>query len=115
MIACPEQSAFLGSLLLTFVRFKYGLEADVHSHPIYVRQLCFNVSLLISECRIRQLAPGTEFVLQEAQEPHLFVIKRQYRSSATSVTAHAVYYILEGGASSAQFTPATWSGLGRAV
>lgn len=54
----------------------------------------------------RQLAPGTEFVLQEAQEPHLFVIKRQYRSNATTVTAHAVYYILEGGASPAHLM--TW-------
>ena len=79
---------------------------------VYVQPL---VSADIRQFRIRQLAPGTEFLLQEAQESHLFVIKRQYRSSATSVTAHAVYYILEGGASSAWFTPATWSGLGRAV
>lgn len=45
----------------------------------------------------RQLAPGIEYVLQEVQEPHLFVIKRQYRSAPTTVTAHAIYYILEGG------------------
>lgn len=54
------------------------------------------------------MAPGIEFVLQEAQEPHLFVIKRQYRSNTTTVTAHAVYYILEGGAS---FCSTAWSGV----
>ncbi len=51
-------------------------------------------------CRRRQLCPGTEFVLQEVQEPHLCVIKRQYRSAPGTTTTHAVYYILEGGACS---------------
>ena len=46
----------------------------------------------------RSLAPGTEYALHDAQEPHLFVIRKQYRASATAVdsTPHAFYYILDG-------------------
>lgn len=45
---------------------------------------------------LRRLAPGLEYVLQECQEPRLYVIKCQHRTSATAATALAVYYVLEG-------------------
>ena len=37
-------------------------------------------------------------MLHDAQEPHLFVIRRQHRASAASVDSppHAFYYILDG-------------------
>ena len=46
----------------------------------------------------RSLAPGTEYTLHDAQEPHLFVIRKQHRPSAAAVDSppHAFYYILDG-------------------
>ena len=41
-------------------------------------------------------APGVEFHLQDAQPPHLFVIRKQFRSSDGSAVALAYYYILDG-------------------
>jgi mediator of RNA polymerase II transcription subunit 6 len=37
-------------------------------------------------------------VLHDAQEPHLFVIRKQHRAAAASVDSppHAFYYILDG-------------------
>ena len=54
-------------------------------------QLCFAVMR-------SSLAPGTEYALHDAQEPHLFVIRKQHRASATAVDSppHAFYYILDG-------------------
>ena len=51
-----------------------------------------------SALRPRSLAPGTEYMLHDAQEPHLFVIRKQHRASATAVASppHAFYYILDG-------------------
>ena len=39
-----------------------------------------------------------EFVLQDAQEPHLFVIRKQLRRQVTAKSADtlAAYYILDG-------------------
>ena len=46
----------------------------------------------------RTLAPGTEYVLHDAQEPHLFVIRKQHRATAAAVDSppHAFYYVLDG-------------------
>lgn len=37
-------------------------------------------------------------MLEDAQEPHLFVIRKQHRSTAAApdATTHAYYYILDG-------------------
>lgn len=45
----------------------------------------------------RQLAPGTEFVLQEAAPP-LFLVRRQYRPAVAEPQPRidGVYYILDG-------------------
>jgi hypothetical protein len=40
--------------------------------------------------------PGTEYVLQDAQTPQLFVIRKQNRSLSGEETNQAVYYILHG-------------------
>ncbi len=37
-----------------------------------------------------------EYELQDAQEPHLFVICRQLRTAPRAVVKQAVYYILDG-------------------
>ena len=39
-----------------------------------------------------------EYVLDDAQEPHLFIIRKQYRRTpaAADETPHAFYYILDG-------------------
>ncbi|GMH43474.1 hypothetical protein BSKO_11396 [Bryopsis sp. KO-2023] len=42
------------------------------------------------------LAPGIEYVVQSAQEPHLYVIKKQYRHRPNQVTAQAFYYVHTG-------------------
>ncbi|KAL6784157.1 hypothetical protein ACKKBG_A05035 [Auxenochlorella protothecoides x Auxenochlorella symbiontica] len=43
------------------------------------------------------LAPGIEYVLRDAQPPHLFVICRQHRAAPSAPAApQAVYYVLDG-------------------
>ncbi len=46
----------------------------------------------------RKRGPGLEFVLQDAQEPHLFVIRRQQRRphDIDKVDTHGAYYVLDG-------------------
>lgn len=44
----------------------------------------------------RVLPAGIEYLVQDAQEPHLFVIRRQYRSPAKAISPQAFYYILDG-------------------
>lgn len=39
---------------------------------------------------------GTEFVLSEVMEPHLFLIRKQKRDSPDKVTPMLAYYILDG-------------------
>ncbi|CAK9866487.1 unnamed protein product [Sphagnum jensenii] len=39
---------------------------------------------------------GIEYILQEAQEPNLFVIRKQKREGPEKVTALAAYYVLDG-------------------
>jgi mediator of RNA polymerase II transcription subunit 6 len=49
--------------------------------------------------RLEQLpqgAPGVEFILQDAQPPHLFVVRKQFRSLAGVLSPLAFYYILDG-------------------
>ncbi|KAH7624889.1 hypothetical protein Ndes2526B_g00260 [Nannochloris sp. 'desiccata'] len=49
--------------------------------------------------RLEQLpqgAPGIEFILQDAQPPHLFVVRKQFRSLAGVLSPLAFYYILDG-------------------
>lgn len=42
------------------------------------------------------MAPGIEYVLTFVQEPSLYVIKRQYRTSPDSAIQQAFYYCLHG-------------------
>lgn len=44
----------------------------------------------------RTMAPGIEYVLTFVQEPSLYVIKRQYRTSPESAIQQAFYYCLHG-------------------
>ena len=44
----------------------------------------------------RTLPPGVEYELQDAQEPHLFVIKKQQRSGPKATSPLQYYYILDG-------------------
>lgn len=37
-----------------------------------------------------------EYILQDAQEPHLFVIRKQKREGPEKVSAQAAYYVLDG-------------------
>jgi mediator of RNA polymerase II transcription subunit 6 len=49
--------------------------------------------------RLEQLpqgAPGIEFILQDAQPPHLFVVRKQFRSIAGVLSPLSFYYILDG-------------------
>lgn len=39
---------------------------------------------------------GIEYILHEAQEPHLFVMRKQKRDGPEKVTVLAAYYILDG-------------------
>ncbi|KAK7846509.1 mediator of rna polymerase ii transcription subunit 6 [Quercus suber] len=39
---------------------------------------------------------GTEYMLYEVMEPHLFVIRKQKRDSPEKVTPMLTYYILDG-------------------
>lgn len=39
---------------------------------------------------------GLEYVLHEAQEPHLFVFRKQKRDGPEKATPIAAYYILDG-------------------
>lgn len=39
---------------------------------------------------------GMEYILHEAQEPHLFVIRKQKRDGPEKVSAQAAYYVLDG-------------------
>lgn len=45
---------------------------------------------------IRTLPPGIEYILHTAQEPHLYVIKKQFRHGPDSITAQAYYYVHTG-------------------
>jgi hypothetical protein len=44
----------------------------------------------------RRKRTGIEYILQEAQEPNLFVIRKQKREGPEKVTALAAYYVLDG-------------------
>lgn len=39
---------------------------------------------------------GTEYMLSEVMEPHLFVIRKQKRDSPDKVTPMLAYYVLDG-------------------
>ena len=39
---------------------------------------------------------GTEYMLSEVMEPHLFVFRKQKRDSAEKVTPMLTYYVLDG-------------------
>jgi hypothetical protein len=48
---------------------------------------------LLGGCRKKT---GMEYILQDAQEPHLFVIRKQKREGPEKVSAQAAYYVLDG-------------------
>ncbi|KAL3699480.1 hypothetical protein R1sor_017502 [Riccia sorocarpa] len=68
--------------------------------PFYDRT-CNNEQL-----RIRQIHPldpnhltkmtGIEYILHEAMEPHLFIIRKQKREGPEKVTVMSAYYVLDG-------------------
>lgn len=54
----------------------------------------FDQKIISAQCR--NGLPGTEYLLQDAQTPQLFVIRKQNRSLSGEETTEAVYYILHG-------------------
>lgn len=54
---------------------------------------CATIFLVGGGCRKKI---GMEYILQEAQEPHLFVIRKQKREGPEKVSAQAAYYVLDG-------------------
>lgn len=44
----------------------------------------------------RTLPPGVEYEVQDAQEPHLFIIRKQHRSGPKTTAPLQYYYILDG-------------------
>ncbi|CAD7702975.1 unnamed protein product [Ostreobium quekettii] len=42
------------------------------------------------------LPPGVEYVVQSSQEPHLYIIRKQYRYNPTTTTTQAFYYVHTG-------------------
>ncbi|VDP92640.1 unnamed protein product [Echinostoma caproni] len=67
------------------------------SNPFYDRQ-CNNEVVRMQRLSPEQLLcmTGIEFYLDQAQEPILFVIRKQRRLSSTEVTPLAYYYIING-------------------
>ncbi|CAH8443040.1 unnamed protein product [Dicrocoelium dendriticum] len=67
------------------------------SNPFYDRQ-CNNEIIRMQRLSSEQLLcmTGTEFYLYQAQEPILFVIRKQQRLSNTQVTPLAYFYIING-------------------
>lgn len=57
---------------------------------------CIYVQLIETQDCCRTMAPGIEYVLTFVQEPSLYVIKRQYRTSPDSAVQQAFYYCLYG-------------------
>eukprot|EP00884_Botryococcus_braunii_P017784 jgi/Botrbrau1/468/Bobra.110_2s0107.1 len=67
--------------------------------PFFVRGCNNDIARMqgLDSSKMGILPPGIEYVVQDAQEPHLFVIRRQHRTSPkTSPTPQAIYYILDG-------------------
>lgn len=67
------------------------------SNPFYDRQ-CNNEVIRMQRLNPEQLLnmTGVEFYLHHAQEPILFVIRKQQRLSTTQVTPLAYYYVIGG-------------------
>ncbi|CAL8092959.1 unnamed protein product [Calicophoron daubneyi] len=67
------------------------------SNPFYDRQ-CNNEVIRMQRLSTEQLLcmTGVEFYLHSAQEPILFVIRKQQRLSSTQVTPLAYYYVING-------------------
>ncbi|GAA48777.1 Mediator of RNA polymerase II transcription subunit 6 [Clonorchis sinensis] len=67
------------------------------SNPFYDRQ-CNNEVIRMQRLSAEQLLcmTGVEFYLHHAQEPILFIIRKQQRLTSTQVTPLAYYYIING-------------------
>ncbi|XP_018648858.1 med-6-related [Schistosoma mansoni] len=67
------------------------------SNPFYDRQ-CNNEVIRMQRLHPEQLLcmTGIEFYLHHAQEPILFIIRKQQRLSPTQVTPLAYYYVING-------------------
>lgn len=63
-----------------------------HLHMPYVYRLSFIV--VLSGCRITQTG-DVEYVLQDAQAPHLFVVRQEQKTRAGDMPT-AAYYIIDG-------------------
>ncbi|KAK9904309.1 hypothetical protein WJX75_008938 [Coccomyxa subellipsoidea] len=46
--------------------------------------------------KLATLPPGVEYEVQDAQEPHLFVIRKQHRSGPKTTATLQFYYVLDG-------------------
>ncbi len=52
--------------------------------------------VITCHCARSTLPPGVEYELQDAQEPHLFIIRKQHRSGPKTTATLQFYYILDG-------------------
>ncbi|EIE22760.1 hypothetical protein COCSUDRAFT_16273 [Coccomyxa subellipsoidea C-169] len=52
--------------------------------------------VMTCHCARSTLPPGVEYELQDAQEPHLFIIRKQHRSGPKTTATLQFYYILDG-------------------
>ncbi|CAL8470759.1 g10301 [Coccomyxa elongata] len=48
------------------------------------------------DLKLATLPPGVEYEVQDAQEPHLFIIRKQHRSGPKTTAPLQYYYILDG-------------------
>ena len=62
----------------------------------YAINMCIMLSRVVYPGECRTLPAGLEYELKDAQEPHLFIICKQRRNSASSVSSLRYYYILDG-------------------
>ena len=66
----------------------------VHGQELLLDQDLTSLSDNVPGCRT--LPAGIEYELKDAQEPHLFIICKQLRTSPSSVSSLRYYYILDG-------------------
>lgn len=95
---------------LPFLRLDLQQRAAPHalrSPPRHLSTLVSKYKTLISslfgfvDCRLSNFLlfrkmTGTEYMLSEVMEPHLFVIRKQKRDSPDKVTPMLAYYVLDG-------------------
>ncbi|BFI41914.1 mediator of RNA polymerase II transcription subunit 6 [Marchantia polymorpha subsp. ruderalis] len=93
--------SFRDQLWLNQFPLDRNLVFDYFSLSPFYDRACSNEQL-----RMRQIHPldssqltkmtGIEYILHEAQEPHLFVIRKQRREGPEKTTVMSAYYVLDG-------------------